>query len=318
LVIVYNMKKGKIELINPCQEDWDKMESVEQGHFCKKCSKTVVDFNEMTTAEVLNYFSTTKSPICGRIRKSQLKEPVFFGTEKHRNYRYPSKIGAGLILATSVIAGPHYHCSKPKVQIVSANNKLDESEKPESVSLRKILAPEPKCITIKGTILDTTNYRPIINAQITFYTLSKYFTAFSQIDGTFSLEVPSEFVSEKNLLRFSYYNVLYKVHYSYHRYETMDLVINKGELNQPMKIIAEIDEPAMGGMIAHYYKENGPIVFRNGSRWEINAFLNQYFNKNPNHELKSGVISYFEPEIAEAYLGAEGKNGMYLLHHAEF
>jgi hypothetical protein len=65
-----------ISIPKPCNEDWNKITPNEKGGFCQVCSKTVVDFTQMTDDEVKNYFlknSTTKT--CGHFKKSQLKEP---------------------------------------------------------------------------------------------------------------------------------------------------------------------------------------------------------------------------------------------------
>ena len=68
-----NMKKMRISIENPCHEDWQKMTPETQGRFCGACEKTVVDFSEMSDAEILLYFSKPKiEKVCGRFRPEQL------------------------------------------------------------------------------------------------------------------------------------------------------------------------------------------------------------------------------------------------------
>jgi hypothetical protein len=67
------MKKMHISVENPCHEDWQKMTPETQGRFCGACEKTVVDFSEMSDAEILLYFSKPKiEKVCGRFRPEQL------------------------------------------------------------------------------------------------------------------------------------------------------------------------------------------------------------------------------------------------------
>jgi len=63
----------KISIPKPCNENWNDMSPVQQGAFCKACSKVVVDFSNMSDEEVLNYFERKQEEkTCGRFRISQL------------------------------------------------------------------------------------------------------------------------------------------------------------------------------------------------------------------------------------------------------
>jgi hypothetical protein len=64
-------RKYKINITEPCLEDWDKMAPNDNGRFCESCSKNVVDFRNMLPDEIQGYFLTNKN-ICGRFKKSQL------------------------------------------------------------------------------------------------------------------------------------------------------------------------------------------------------------------------------------------------------
>jgi hypothetical protein len=63
----------RISIPNPCHEDWYQMTPKEQGRFCSSCQKTVVDFTNMSKAEISAYFQTfLNEKNCGRIKKSDL------------------------------------------------------------------------------------------------------------------------------------------------------------------------------------------------------------------------------------------------------
>lgn len=64
----------KISVPKPCNENWDKMLPEEQGRFCLKCTKTVVDFSKKTKEEVHAFFRETTEKVCGRFESSQLEQ----------------------------------------------------------------------------------------------------------------------------------------------------------------------------------------------------------------------------------------------------
>src|SRR6202012_964415 len=61
----------KITIPQPCHQDWQLMTAVEQGRHCQQCSKTVTDFTAMSTAQIIDYFSSY-SNVCGRFAQDQL------------------------------------------------------------------------------------------------------------------------------------------------------------------------------------------------------------------------------------------------------
>lgn len=71
----------KVQIPEPCHEDWNKMNPKEKGRFCGSCEKIVVDFSQMTDIEIVGYFKEYKSEkTCGHFKKSQidrkLKQPI--------------------------------------------------------------------------------------------------------------------------------------------------------------------------------------------------------------------------------------------------
>lgn len=66
----------QIHIPKPCHENWDLMSKEEQGRFCSKCAKTVMDFTEKSKAEIADYFQKHQNEnVCGRINSAQLKQP---------------------------------------------------------------------------------------------------------------------------------------------------------------------------------------------------------------------------------------------------
>ncbi len=65
-----------IHIEEPCHEKWNKMTQEEQGRFCHSCSKTVVDFSNMSDTQILNYLSKASGNTCGRFASDQLGRSI--------------------------------------------------------------------------------------------------------------------------------------------------------------------------------------------------------------------------------------------------
>jgi hypothetical protein len=78
-----------LHIPEPCHEDWNKMNPVQQGRFCQSCSKQVVDFSLMTDHEVLNYFKNASGKTCGRFNTDQLERAIEdTKIEKKKGWKY--------------------------------------------------------------------------------------------------------------------------------------------------------------------------------------------------------------------------------------
>lgn len=67
-----------ISINKPCQENWAEMTPDQQGAFCGKCLKTVVDFSTKSLSEIKEFFSATQEQkVCGRFETEQLTNLSF-------------------------------------------------------------------------------------------------------------------------------------------------------------------------------------------------------------------------------------------------
>lgn len=64
----------KLSINKPCQQQFSSFAPTSEGGFCGSCQKVVVDFTNMTDAEIKDYFKTATSKTCGRFGESQLKQ----------------------------------------------------------------------------------------------------------------------------------------------------------------------------------------------------------------------------------------------------
>ncbi|HJT74049.1 MAG TPA: hypothetical protein VJ720_08525 [Chitinophaga sp.] len=62
-----------IHIPTPCHEDWNNMLPANEGRHCLQCCKTVVDFTNWETADIIAYFEKNAGKkTCGRFRKEQM------------------------------------------------------------------------------------------------------------------------------------------------------------------------------------------------------------------------------------------------------
>ena len=66
----------RISIPVPCHEDWNRMTPNEQGSFCGKCCKTVLDFSGKSPEEIRDtLLEQNGKKVCGRFTNEQLVAP---------------------------------------------------------------------------------------------------------------------------------------------------------------------------------------------------------------------------------------------------
>lgn len=69
--------ENRINIPEPCHEDWDKMSPTEQGRHCMSCCKTVVDFSTWDNESIIAYLAARKEErVCGRFNKEQVQPAI--------------------------------------------------------------------------------------------------------------------------------------------------------------------------------------------------------------------------------------------------
>ena len=85
-----------LKIDNPCGQKWTSMTKTDFGKFCSHCSKTVVDFTQLTDNEVLQIVKKNSGKLCGRLTQEQLNRELEL-YKPTNNSRF-HKILAGLLL----------------------------------------------------------------------------------------------------------------------------------------------------------------------------------------------------------------------------
>jgi hypothetical protein len=64
-----------LQIPEPCNESWLKMESTLNGRSCAKCQKEVFDLTSLSDDRIIDLLLASGGKICGRLNKQQLAQP---------------------------------------------------------------------------------------------------------------------------------------------------------------------------------------------------------------------------------------------------
>lgn len=87
----------RVQIPEPCTENWELMSPQDKGRHCNKCAKTVVDFTTMTDYNIVEYLKNNTNT-CGRFYNFQLNKDL---TPPQTTYKW--KTWLGKIAASSLL-----------------------------------------------------------------------------------------------------------------------------------------------------------------------------------------------------------------------
>ncbi|MBJ7427464.1 MAG: hypothetical protein JHD28_00670, partial [Bacteroidia bacterium] len=155
----------KINIPNPCHEDWAKMTPNEQGRFCGNCQKTVVDFTNFTAEDIQNYFTKHYGQkVCGHFKKEQLAliniqipKTVFSYIPSSRRFALVLFIVFGTTLFSCTDNNGN-NAAISKIEVIDSlvKNNLDTLTAIDSIELTTITS-EPQILTGAVLITPTKN-----------------------------------------------------------------------------------------------------------------------------------------------------------------
>jgi hypothetical protein len=154
----------EISIKKPCHENWDAMTPNEQGAFCGKCVKTVVDFSTKSIDEIKEFFTGKQDEkVCGRFETTQLTSlsfDAFFNEFKGFNFTKRFAVilyftfGMWLFNASSGLAQNSGHekgdveVVRPKAAIMGGVRALQ----PKDTTKTACAEPEPEGRMMKGKV----------------------------------------------------------------------------------------------------------------------------------------------------------------------
>jgi len=308
------MKTKSLKITKPCSENWDKMTASEQGKFCASCNKNILDFTHLTPEEIIEQLKKVKGKTCVRLTQNQQNTPIV-DFKPSANFKIPySKTVASLLLLasfTSADANVPFTSHKPTPYKVTENylgENLNYERPKEAV---KKTTNHSEHIVFNGKVIAQIGDKPIENALVTFISLDKTVSTYSQSDGSFSLSIPNHLVCSLNVIRFSYDEVKEsnddKPLLAF--FKTNDFVLSDETLKTHFTVKAESVEPIIGEIVAYDGEFEDPVVIVNGFQIDYQKFITGKY-RNSGKETKTQY--FFRREAAIALYGEEAKNGLFL------
>jgi hypothetical protein len=186
---------------NPCQQPWNEMTPNNEGHFCSHCSKTVIDFTQLTDEQVAAVFKNANGKICGRFTVSQLDHDLLTSRTAHHNPFIP----AAMITAALVTAAINTDAQqvKPSTQFIQTPGmvmKTAESTTTTPVTKRDTVPTSDIILTVSGKVTDSTG-APLPWATIMIKNTQS--GVVPDTNGRFKLNIPEGLAGSANTLTFN-------------------------------------------------------------------------------------------------------------------
>ena len=228
-------KKLTLSIPKPCHEDWDKMTINEKGRHCANCNKTVVDFSLYSEKDLVEFFKSIPTNICGHIPAYRLDTLLVEPQKKRfpwfRSFMWGTAIASWLGLADKAEA--------------QTNNTAPITQ----VDTDKIFT--------KG---DMVAVKPITTNHITlsFYDQSskvaiQYVNVTLNINGTLKYYSSSEGICKIPITK-DMLNQTVSLSFSIPNYDTKEIRLTVTDKNVSKKVSLKyhpVREMVNGGMVAH-------------------------------------------------------------------
>ena len=165
-----------ISIKKPCHESWEDMTPNEQGAFCGKCVKTVIDFSTKSLEEIKDFFAGNQQKVCGRFEEGQLTA-LSFDTFFNRFKRFEfTKRFAVIIFFT--FGFWLFNTSATSAQItpattVTTNSDFVISQQPPILFTGTVSAIHPIDTSIKAIYVTPTYVTSVKKGKITTPVKSK-------------------------------------------------------------------------------------------------------------------------------------------------
>ncbi|AKQ46941.1 hypothetical protein TH63_16950 [Rufibacter radiotolerans] len=163
-----------------------------QGRFCQNCQKTVVDFTQMSDAEVVEWLGKETGNTCGRFSHTQIEKPLILISGYRQSHIWKT---ASLVLAAWLSAKPVKADISPQVTATFQTSTTGLKVEPKK-------EPADSTIIIKGKVVDgaTQETMPGVTVQLKGTTIA----APTSVDGVFTISLPTGLDLENSFLVFSF------------------------------------------------------------------------------------------------------------------
>lgn len=144
------MKKSfKINIAEPCHENWATMTPSQKGKFCDACAKEVIDFTHKSDEQL---FKTLKGStnVCGRFNTSQLDRDIQLQRKEKTSI---AQYAATALLPLTILATSELKAQgEPQIKVEQQDSSYQSLE--ISSLSRKQTKPQHNTFDITGTVQD--------------------------------------------------------------------------------------------------------------------------------------------------------------------
>ena len=178
--------KFKLNIPEPCHEDWQQMSPTQKGKFCASCQKEVIDFTKLSASEIARKTKNTKQ-LCGRFTFTQLEQEYVFASQNSLS-RLGIALGLGSIIA---VAQPSFA----------------QEEKPDKIEVHQLqgevalTTQANDSIIINGIVIDEESL-PLPGVNVLQQNSSN--STQTDFDGKFSIKISEEDFGKEVFLEFLY------------------------------------------------------------------------------------------------------------------
>jgi hypothetical protein len=140
-----------ITIPKPCDQQWEQMTTADNGRHCAHCCKTVVDFADMTDAQLISYLISHNN-VCGRLSEPQLNR---VNLQLNGQDAKPKTGWKKWVMTTALLGSTVFY--KVHGQAAPSTPKFEQSlsqSYPASFTKGKVGAVKESKREIKGRIVD--------------------------------------------------------------------------------------------------------------------------------------------------------------------
>lgn len=149
----------KLEIENPCTENWDQMMPDEKGKFCLSCTKQVIDFSKMTDQELIRFFKQNRTgEVCGQLSAHQLNHVL---TETPRRSRLLPYFLRATLPAMLFINRAEAQQTRLPGETAVVRSAVDVAD----LQRLKLYAADSAPVVLKGNVVDHEG-KPVAYASI--------------------------------------------------------------------------------------------------------------------------------------------------------
>lgn len=316
------MKTTTIQIEKPCSENWDNMTPNEKGRFCASCEKTVIDFTQQTSEEISAVLKSAKGEVCGKTIPSQLNTPIL-AINPQNSWELPSfNKAAGLLVAASLVSTQSVYAQVEESVTPAKTEQQSTWSEGFSNSEKIDIGTQLKIneTVFEGGVSNIETEQEVVNAKVIFVTKDKLYTTYTNAEGKFELNLPTNVVKAKNILVFEFDDIVMHENKdpdnrwgeSYHE---VRMILSSDEINSPYSFKVRQYYPVLGGLAFYNSRIPNPIVYVDGVAVQFKKYTKERYpksgepDKNPVNELKFS----FSHEYAEILYGKETERKVFLV-----